>query len=278
MFNFQIPFLKLRKHLKREFSIRILMAGSILILFQSCAPVSVKRPSIPFNHPEIGHIISSLEEQERRVHTVFSSGSLMFKREDSEAESNILIVGARDPFRIKIEVTHSWGTPLLHILIHETGVHILAFREKRYYVGARGNFGPSRSFPVDLHPDQVWALARGYPLLLRHNRAVSAKGDQIMFLNRKGETVQVIDFFPGSVLPHMVSFPGRRAEMSFSDYENQDGTYHASDMILNDRRAGNILALDLKQVVFNKSIPEAVFNLEIPHGFETVVLQGGEEK
>ena len=207
-------------------------------------------------------------EQERRVHSLFSLGRLTIKRYGSETELNVLIAGERNSGNIKIEITHPWGRPVVHILINKMRFQTLSFREKRYYYGRLGDSDTSRFFPVRLDPDQIWALIRGYPVVRKHSRAISLKGGQIAFLNKDGEKIQIIGFYPQSSLPCLMSFPGQEVEVSFSDFQNDGGTYYARKIGLNDPETSSILTFDLKQIIFNQAIPKEIFELEKPVDFE----------
>ena len=248
--------------------IRIFFSFLALFFFQYCAPVSIQKSSRPFDDLKIADLVSLIRDQERRVHSLFSLGRLTIKRYGSESELNVLIAGVRNSGKIKIEITHPWGRPVVHILINEMKFQILSFREKRYYHGRLGDSDKSGFFPVRLDPDQIWALIRGFPLVLKHNRSISLKGDQIAFLNRDGEKIQLIDFYPQSTLPCLMSFPGQKVEVSFSDFQNEDGTYYARKIGLNDPKTHSKLAFDLKQIIFNQAIPKAIFKLEKPADFK----------
>ncbi len=248
--------------------LRLLLSFSVIILFQCCAPVSIQPPSPPFDHQTVVHIVSTFKEQERAVQTFFSFGRLMIQRHGSEFETNILIVGIRDPFKVKIEVTHPWGRPLFHILIDETRVQILSFSEKRYYLEYLGEPAPSSFFPVRLSPEQLWAFVRGYPILHEHNRAVSLKGNQITLLNGKGDMVQVVDFYPESNLPLQTFLPGQGIKVSFSDFENDNNIQYARKIRLFDQEFETTLGLNLKQTVLNKAIQESIFELSPPNDFK----------
>jgi hypothetical protein len=263
--------------LRLNLSVRNLIIGTILALFQGCAPFSIQPPAPPLDHQKIAQIISGFKEQERRVKAFFSLGTLMVEGYITDFEADVLIVGTRDPLRIKIEVTHSWGSPLYHILIIDTQLHILSFPEKRYYFGRLGSFDPSLNFfPLRLGPNQIWALVRGYPVLREYDHAVSLKGNQITLRNSELEAVQVVELCPESILPCLTAFPEQGIEVSFSDFENDKGIYRARNIRLDDPEIGAILALNLKKMVFNKSIPDAIFDLKKPSGFELHPLQGAE--
>jgi len=246
-----------------------LIACLIFILFQSCAPGHIRPPSPPFTSQEIALILSEAREQERRVHTFFSSGRLTLKTRDSESEANILIAGTRNFLRIKIETTHSWGRPLVHVFINEAELHILSFPEKRIYHGHLENSSGLDFFPGVSDPDQVWTIVRGYPVLPEHKRAVSVKGNQISLLNSKAERAMEVSFYHETRLPHRVLYPEQGIEMLFSDFEIMNGTYYARKIILNDLKGGITLTLKIKNMTFNEEIPEQIFNLEAPDDFKT---------
>ncbi len=250
--------------------IKFLLAILVFLFLQNCAPISIKPPSVPFSHQNIADIISNFKDQERRAQNFISSGRLISKKDVSESESNILIVGTKDPFKIKIETTHPWGRPLLHFLIYETRIQILSFPEKKYYLG---NFCTTKIFPVRLTPNQVWALLRGYPTLKKHNRAFSFKGNQITLFDKKDDIVQVIDFYPQSKLPRQIFFPEQKIRIVFSNYKNENGICYASNIRLSDPEVGIELTLELKQMVFNKIVPTTIFDLKIPPNFRLFTLQ-----
>ncbi len=245
----------------------------VLFLFQSCAPIPVKPPPSPYGHQETDRIVAGFREQETRVDTFFSSGRLTVKTKNSESGSDILIVGSKNPFKLKIELTHAWGRPLLHIMIHDSVLQILSFTEKKYYHGHLGTPDSLKFFPARLDPDQVWALLRAYPVLREYSRAVSFKGNQITLLNGKAEPVQVVDLYSESTLPRLVSFPEQGIKVSFSDFKNDKGLKYARKIRLDDSKTETILMLKLKQMVFNKTLPESIFSLKKPKDFEMLLLR-----
>lgn len=264
--------------LKLNHSIGSLIIGLGFVLFQCCAPVSVKLPPSVLDQEKISEIIAGLKEQEGRVHTLFSSGSLMVDDKGLETDSNILIVGIRDPLRIKIEITHPWGRPLLDILIQNSKINIISYLEKRIYHGPLKGWASSRVFPGSLAPDQMWSLLRGYPILKEYDRAISLKVNSITFLNREEEAVQVLELYREDHLPRSLSFPGQGIETMYSDYEDQDGIFYARTIKLDDSEHNAMVELSLKQMIFNEPIPEAIFEQKVLPDFRVVRLKGIEEE
>jgi hypothetical protein len=241
--------------------------------FQCCAPTSIKQPFRPFEHQKIDSLISMGREQERKVHDLFSSGHLTMIRQGSEAELNFLIAGVRDSGKIKIEITHPWGRPVIHILINKKCFQILSFRERRYYCGELGAIDAMGFLPGRLDPDQIWPLIRAYPVIREYHRVIALKDNQVAVLDINNEKVQLIDFYPQTGLPCLMSFPRQDVKVSFSSFQNVNGIYYARKIGLNDPKTDSVVTLDLKQIVFNKGIPEKLFELAKPADFEHMLLQ-----
>lgn len=255
--------------IKRTYPKTYLLLLLIIIFLQSCAPVEVKRPSLPpFTDQEIAEILLALKDQEEAVLSFFSIGRMELQGEDSEFEANVLIVGTRIPLRIKIEITHFWGRPLFHIIIKNHKIHVLSFPEKRYYTGDIGESVNSDLLPLHLDTNQLWALGRGFPNLYRHHRVTSSKADQISLLDGNGERVQLIDFYPEQYQPLQTLLCGQGLQVSFSDFENDGDIQFAQKTYLFDQKTGVALKIKVKQMVFNKAVDESIFDLTVPQGFK----------
>ena len=256
-------------------SITRLLSVLLLLLLSCCARVAITPPSPPLDNQAITGIISAFKEQGVAVRTLFSSGTLTLDIKGSESDVKILIVLTKDPSKIKIEITHPWGRPLLHILIKGSSLQILSFTDKRLYSGHIGTHNLSRLIPVPLSPELLWTLVRAYPVLLNHNRALSLNGNQITFLDQGEDKIQVIDLYPESDLPHRVSFCQQNTEMTFADFQNNGGIRYAKEIEMNSPDDNARLALEIRQMTFNKPVPEAIFRLETPLDFELVPLRSG---
>ena len=252
--------------------IRPITFFSFLLMFflvQSCTPVPVKRPFYPpYTDQEIKSLLVELKIQENAVHSFFSNGRIMFQRQGSEVEASVLIVGTRNPIKLKIEITHLWGRPLVHILITEKKFFILSFSEKRYYTGDIGEPFISNLLPMHLDARLLWAIGRGFPILCEYHHATSPEGNRISLLNREKTTIQRIEFYPESDLPHQALYSDHGLEVSFSDFETENNIRFARETGLFDQKAGATLRIDNKQMVFNKAIEESIFDLSIPAGFK----------
>ncbi|MGD8984005.1 MAG: hypothetical protein PVI53_08250 [Desulfobacteraceae bacterium] len=227
----------------------------------------------PLGDRDVEDILSRIQAQERKVFSFYSTGGLSLQDRDWESESHVLIVGNRNPFKIKIEVTHPWGRPIVHILIDKRNLQVLSFAEKKLYLGAFTPETLSKFLPGELDAHLVWAVLRGYPHLLSYHRTTSMKANQIRLFDEKGKVLEIIDLYSESKLPRMVFFPEKNIGLGLSDFQEIDGIYYARKVKLEDMGGKSNLMLRNRKMVFNKTIPNEVFNLEKPPSFGTYDLQ-----
>jgi len=246
------------------------LALVVPIIIASCVRMQDYTPSVPLTREQVHQILSTLIVQSEQAESFISSGRLKVKVDESEFNANILLAGTKSPFRIKMEVTHRWGRPLFHILIYGTKIQIVSYQEKRCYIQQLGSPDISGLFPASLTSDQVWGLARGYPTIAKYNTAILQQTDQILLLTGKGKAIQSVRFLPESRLPSLTIFPNQGIKISFQNYNKIAGVYYAKSIGIDYPKAAITWSLDIRQASFNGYIPEEVFNLEIPSGFEVV--------
>lgn len=243
-----------------------------LLLSTGCARMMTRPPSPPLGHSQIAGIISSYKEQESAVHTLFSSGTLTIERQGTRSEAEVLIVARRDPSSIRIEITHAWGRPLLHILVDGPRLDVLSFSEKRHYRGRLGSPFLLKQLPFPLDAHLLWSLARAYPVLPPFHQARSEKGDRITLSDRQNSDIQVIDLYPDSSLPQRVWWRRQGVAMSFSDFEEAGNLIYGREIGLTDTEDTIRLTLEIRKMVFNRPVPDSLFEQEAPRGFEEVHL------
>jgi hypothetical protein len=245
-----------------------LLTFFLLVSLSSCATIYK-----PLGDKDVEVILSRIQAQEGKVFSFYTSGGLSLQDRDWESESHVLIVGNRNPFKIKIEVTHPWGRPIVHILIDGKNLQVLSFPEKKLYLGVFTPEALSRFLPGELDAHLVWAALRGYPHLLAYHRTTSIKANQIRLFDEKGKVLEIIDLHPESRLPRMVFFPEKNIGLEFSDFQELDGIYYARKVRVEDMDGKSNLMLRNRKTVFNKTIPMQVFHLEKPPSFGTYDLE-----
>ena len=264
---------------KRSFGFgSCLLTSLLLILLANCTtiykPVSLK----PLSDKEVRVILSDMEEQEKKVLSFYSLGALSIRDPGWDSESNILTAGTRDPFKLKIEITHPWGRPVLHILIDETRLEVLSFADKRLYLGYFSPETLSTFLPGDFDAHLIWATLRGFPILIEHHRTLATGSDQFSLLNKEEKEIEIIRLYPESLLPKVVSFPERHLNLAFSDFQEREGIYYARKVRVNHLEKEGNLVLKNRKMLFNKTLPEKIFVLEKPPSFETFHLDQGSKE
>jgi hypothetical protein len=252
--------------------IHSLLWVAALLLLNGCALFTLRAPSPPLGPQQIAGIISSLKSQQNAVHTLVSSGTLTIETQGSQSDAEVLIVARRDPSSMKIEITHGWGRPLLHIVVDGAHLDILSFSEKRHYRGRIGSPFLLKQIPFPLDSDLLWSLARAYPVLSAYHQAQSDKGDQITLTDKEKSPLQVIDLYPDTSLPRRVWLCRQGTAMSFSGFQNSSDLIYGGEIGLNDADNTTRLTLEIRKMVFNGSVPETLFQQEAPRGFEDVPL------
>ena len=272
----------------RHSGIKTLLTALAFLAFQCCAPLTVKPPTPAFDKEKITAILSTFEAQEGAAKTLFFSGTLTLKNRDHETDVQILMVAEVTPLtttkseattgafpygRMKIEITHTWGKPLLHILIQGQRLDILDFTEHRFYSGSFRSKRLSERIPVPLDPAILWSLTRAFPALLEHRKTVSFAGNHITLLDDTGVEIQVFELFSEEPLPHRVCFCKHKATLVFSDFENDNGILYARQVHFHGPHNKTELEIEIAQMTFNTSLPEAVFEMEAPPDFTFVHLE-----
>ena len=230
-------------------------------------PVS-KGVSLPYDTADL---ISRMLDQEDRVSSFYASGTVLIKGWAWQSEADLLIAGIRDPLKIKIEITHPWGKPILHILIDNNRLEILSFDEKRIYLGDLTAESLSRFLPGEFcDHNLIWSVLRGYPHIAGYDRIISSGMYRINLMNREGMDIEIIDLYPENLLPKRVLFPQNSLDISFSGFKEDDGINYAEEVIVNNIEGGKDLTIKTRKMVFNKPVPDQIFILEKPQTFETV--------
>jgi hypothetical protein len=267
-----LPFRIITSAVRVKVPFLILMIPFILSI--GCAagyrPVS-KGVSLPYDAADL---ISRMLDQEDMVSSFYASGTVLIKGWAWQSEADLLIAGTRDPLKIKIEITHPWGKPVLHILIDNNRLEILSFDEKRIYIGELTAESLSNFFLPGEFCDHnlIWSVLRGYPHIAEYDRVVSSGMYRINLMNREGMDIEIIELYPENLLAKRVLFPQDSLDISFSGFKENDGINYAEEVTINDINGRKDLTIKTSKMVFNKPVPDQIFILEKPATFETVYM------
>ena len=249
----------------------LFFALTVILFTNGCSTTYTSVKGKIFSPQEVSSIIEELRIQEDKVNSFYSTGSVTVKDWKSELDAISLIVGEKEPFRLKIEITHSWGRPVLHILIDKEIIEILSFEEEKFYRG-RNKPGVLSEFLSDIDPQLIWTVSRGYPPILEHQRVISPGRNRISLLDKLEKGVETIYFDPETLRPSLVSFPSFNMEVKFLGLTEDKGIHYAQMVVVDSHTSKKTLVLKNSRIVFNKSIPDEIFSIKCPPMFKIVDL------
>jgi len=212
----------------------------ILILFifiiscvkkQSYPTVLIKDPAL-------------IEKQQDKVESILWTGKLSIKAPQHSLNADILVIGKRAPFNIRIEVTNWLSGPIFYILIKKKKVFVLSIKEKKLYLMDLNSRYFIQFFPSQLNQKQIWAILRGLPTLKENNMKIRfSTEDTLIFVSQK-------------------------TEIRFKDYRIYQGLIFAKNINIRYYPTNTEWRLSIGHIQFNKNIPADIFKLNIPSDFQ----------
>ena len=207
------------------------------------------------------------------MNAFYTTGQMTVKDWYWDQEANTLMAGTRTPLRLRMEITHAWGQPILHLLVVGKTFKALSYGERKLYIGDLNPGALSKFFPADLDADLIWEVLRGFPKLRPDGRMESRKADQVSLLGQNGDEMEILELDPESGLPRRISFPERKVAVDYADFQQEDGILYAKEVRVTQLGGTRNLTLKNGKMVFNKPIPDEIFRMEMPPGFETAYIE-----
>ncbi|MBW2029479.1 MAG: DUF4292 domain-containing protein [Deltaproteobacteria bacterium] len=257
---------------------RYLIAVPFVVSLLGCGPI-VSRPAIErsLEREKVHAVLEHIKEQDRKVSSFFSSGKISADAWYGRDEADILVIGRRYPLKIKVEITHSWGQPILHLLLAESRIQVLSFRDRRFYSGPGGAEALQRFFQIHVRPEIFWSVLRAYPTLQEHS-SITMGPNQISLHDQEDMEVERIYLHPEALLPRSISYRGEDLAISFDNFQGTNRFSYAGEVVLEDRRKKKKLVIRNEKMVFNRDIPPEVFAMHIPPGFEVYNLDDQDDR
>lgn len=244
----------------------------IFIILLGCASIPPSSSKSTPDQAEIKRIIDNFSQHNTTVSSFISYGRVIFKNWAWGSESKTLIIGQREPLQLKIELTHSWGRPILHILIKEGKMEVLSFSENRLYSGTYSPLTLSKFIQVHPEIDQLWPILRGYPELKPYDSLTLQEPDNLVLIDQNGKELEKIGLDLEILKISSIWFPESNLKVSFSEYSTEKDIPYAGKVRVDRGGAGKHLILSHEAMVFNREIPTKVFKTRIPPGFEIIDL------
>jgi hypothetical protein len=258
---------------KRSLAVIIIFISTLLILSGGCVTLHKPAPLEQLTISEADNILSGIKDQSDSIRSFYSLGVISLKGRMLGSDADILIAGIREPFALKIEITHSWGKPVLYILIREGRLNVLSYQEKLKYSGTFSPEALSRFLPgFYLDQEMIWSILSGRPPLVSHEVVTLSGSDTISLRSGDGIELEAMDFSFGASFPEKTAFPVQSLDVFFSDLKEDNGIPYAGNIKLSGKKLEKALALKIDRMAFNASVPDQIFTLETPSDYDTVNL------
>jgi hypothetical protein len=247
-----------------------LIIACIFLTLGGCAPTKTGLKLLPLNTNIVNKIIKVIDTQDRLVKSFVSYGKIKIRNASSCFSADVMVAATMMPFRIKIEVTHYWGRPVCHILVQDDMGYILSFIEKKYYIQPVGMPEQSGLFPFPSGKASLWGILKGYPVLKRYSHVEITGDNRIAFADMHGRYTEILKPCMDNYFPCEVLFPKEHIRVVRSDFDRRNGIIFACSTDVFYQRENISWRIILKQILFNTDVPEGIFKLKVPSGYETV--------
>jgi hypothetical protein len=236
--------------------------------FTGCAPLRPLPPAKPISQGQARHLIYQMKMQAEEVFSFLGIGKLLFKEGLQETDMDLLAVG-RKPSQIRLELTHTWGKPLLYIVADSANTSVLSFVEHTFYSGPSSGLPREEFFPLELDLETMWLILSGRIPILPHCTVASLRPNELTLFNGQGEAVERLSFSQGLTMPTVVHLPGQGFTVSLSQFkEGTLGPYPSKLTISQgDERQLEIRYTSLQH---NRPIPDEIFRLNPPPDFHII--------
>jgi hypothetical protein len=238
------------------------LAVIAVALLVGCAPLRSLPPARPISQDQAHHLITQMRMRADEVSSFVGVGKLLFREGEGETSMNLLAVGQR-PSRVRLELTHTWGKPLIHLVADKQNTSVLSLVENTFYSGPSNRLNRRQFFPFELDLEIVWVILSGRIPILPHCTVESLRQNEITLLNGQGETVERLTFVQDGSIPRSIHLPRQGLTVAFSHFkEGGMGPYPSMVSISQgDQRHVEIRYTSLE---FNRPIPEELFDLNPP--------------
>jgi len=244
----------------------------LLTLVLGCAPLVPFPSAKPFSQQESVRLISNLQDQERKVYSFQGVGKLRLKKGEEETETNLFAVGCM-PFKVRLEITHPWGRPLLYIVADERNISVLSLTDKKFFRGPPNSLKIKQFFLCGLDLDLAWIIFSGrIPILSAAGGAVSLKPYEISLYNKQGEIIETISFSSRTLLPKSAYFPKKGFTIILSEFKEGNLGLHPLKIKILKENEDQSAEIRYKSLKLNKPVPKEIFQLNPPPNFEIIKL------
>ncbi|NLD35847.1 MAG: hypothetical protein GX654_03175 [Desulfatiglans sp.] len=253
--------------------ILIIILLAFAFFFAGCSSLAPYRQQKILSGEEIQNIRAEAKAQAQMVSEFYFTGQVSIDGWILDRSADILIAGNREPLKLKMEITHSWGKPLFYLLIRDNRLTIIDFMEKRQYDGEFTAANLSRFLPeMDFSPDMIWSFLRGYPIYSGEPDIHEDRGGVLTLKGADKKTIGTITLTTSKEIKEAALFSPGSPGMIFKGFIMAGEISYAANTLLKDKKENRGMTLKRKKVAFNKDIPDEIFTLAIMPSFKQVSL------
>lgn len=224
----------------------------------ACAPLRPRQvTSVPVSRVKAAR--EALDVQAKMVRSFITTGRMVIIDTAQRIPATFLCVATRSPFRIKTEITHSWGLPLVNILVKGKQVIINDLYHKRTYNAQLGISGSIAGNLPALDRSVLWSIMRAYPEVMHRGSLSWSDTEQAFVLLSRGKRGQIIYLDREGKFPSIVLYPELGLQVKFSDFKVMRQFIYADHIEVTHSEKGSNMQIAIKKIIFNQEIDPEVF-------------------
>ncbi len=238
----------------------LLALVAFVISILGCAQLGT-RPGLSVSQSKVHLLERNLDEQSSEVKNFVSTGMLQVWEPTQRISTTFLCVASRNPFRLKLEITHTWGLPLLHVLMHGNEVTVIDFYHHRTYHGQFGRGLPFFAKTPLVNRTLLWSVMRAFPELMHHGAISWSADDGALVVSRGDEVAQEIRFDGNLQYPMNVLYPKLGVAIRFSEFAAQGSIAYAKAVEARYLANESSVHIKIKDIIFNQDLNPEIFQL-----------------
>jgi hypothetical protein len=253
---------------------QILSFFLLCMLFSwGCATIPRPLPQPQLSLQEAQKIVQDMTSRDEMIKSFYSMGVVSIKGRLMDSDADILIAAIKEPLTMKIEITHSWGKPLLHVLIKDDRLDVLSYQEKILYTGPYSPKALSEFLPgLNLSQEMIWTILGCRPPIMDHDRVAAPVPGRIALADENGREVETVFLPVTGYIPARLTLPTQSLDVSFSDIREDNGISYAGELEISGLKGGKDLELKISSMSMNSIIPDEIFTIEKPPSYKTINL------
>ncbi len=229
-----------------------------LFLFLGCARLISPVPAL--NLHEAAEVLHEIACSAEEIKSYFATGAIIIRDDQEETRLGFFFAGTRQPLRLKVEITHSWGREVLDGLLVGERLQVMDYVKKRRYEGPWAGSLLGEVLPDTLAPEHLWALLCGTIPLLDYDSFRIQGPDMVLLLDEGGRIVQAIRVDTRHMKPFWTGFPGTGIEVWFRSIQRDpEGLLFAKKVRIDLPEQGRSVTISFKTLTYNHPIPKEIF-------------------